>query len=162
MKPGYAVTFRQDLRQGLTTALTVAGQETWLAAGTSSGLVSVWDLRFKLKVGSLCQPGKARVRRLGSVGPGQLAVSVQGNNELGVWSVESSSRQTAITSPAQQHSVTAFSFLSPDRIITAGTDCKLRSWSLSPPLEVLTLGQTEGGVHGVTSRLVEGAQVYSE
>ena len=49
-KPGDAVTFRQDLRQGLTTALTVAGQETWLAAGTSSGLVSVWDLRFKLQV----------------------------------------------------------------------------------------------------------------
>ena len=42
--------FRQDLRQGLTTAFTVAGQETWLAAGTSSGVVSVWDLRFKLQV----------------------------------------------------------------------------------------------------------------
>ena len=51
-KPGNAVKFSQDLRQGLTTALTVAGQETWLAAGTSSGLVSVWDLRFKLQVRS--------------------------------------------------------------------------------------------------------------
>ena len=102
------------------------------------------------------------MRRLGSVGPGQLAVSVQGNNEVGVWSVESSSRQTALTSPAPQHSVTAFSFLSPDRIITGGTDCKLRYWTLSQPLECLTLGQTEGAVHSVTSRLVGGAQVYTE
>ena len=53
-KPGNAVRFSQDLRQGLTTALTVAGQETWLAAGTSSGLVSVWDLRFKLQVRCEC------------------------------------------------------------------------------------------------------------
>ena len=36
---------------GLTTALSVAGEETWLAAETSSGVVSVcWDLRFKLQV----------------------------------------------------------------------------------------------------------------
>ena len=114
------------------------------------------------QVGSLSHPGKSRVRRLGSVGPGQLAVAVQGNTELGVWSVESSSRQTALTSSAQQHSLTAFSFLSPDRVITAGTDCKLKYWSLSSPQECLTLGQTEGAVHGLTSRLVEGAQVYSE
>ena len=93
-------------------------------------------------------------------------MSVQGNNELGVWSVESSSRQISLsTAPAPQHSVTAFSFLSPDspeRLITGGTDCKLRYWTLSPPLESTTLGQTEGAVHGLTSRLVEGAQVYSE
>ena len=50
-KPGHAVSFRQDLRHGLTTALSVAGEETWLAAETSSGVVSVcWDLRFKLQV----------------------------------------------------------------------------------------------------------------
>ena len=36
---------------GLTTALSVAGEETWLAAETSSGVVSVcWDLRSKLQV----------------------------------------------------------------------------------------------------------------
>ena len=28
----------------------VASEETWLAAGTSSGVVSVWDLRFRLQV----------------------------------------------------------------------------------------------------------------
>ena len=49
-KPGHAISFKQDLRHGLTTALSVAAEETWLAAGTSSGVVSVWDLRFRLQV----------------------------------------------------------------------------------------------------------------
>ena len=89
-------------------------------------------------------------------------MSVQGNNELGVWSVESSSRQISLTAPAPQHSVTAFSFLSPDRVITGGTDCRLRYWSLSPPLESTTLGQTEGAVASLSSKLVEGSQVYTE
>ena len=107
------------------------------------------------------------MRRLGSVGQGQLAVSVQGNNELGVWSVESSSRQISLTAPAPQHSITAFAFLSrdrPERLITGGTDCKVRYWSLSPPPEskCTTLGQAEGGVVNVTSKLVEGSQVYTE
>ena len=89
-------------------------------------------------------------------------MSVQGNNELGLWSVESSSRQISLTAPAPQHSVTAFSFLSPDRLITGGTDCKVRYWSLSPPLESTTLGQTEGAVVSLASKLVEGSQVYTE
>ena len=97
------------------------------------------------------------------MGPGQLAVSVQGNNEVGLWSVESSSKQAALTSPAPQHSVTTFSFLAQDRLITGGTDCRLRYWSLSQPLECVTLGQAEGGgAHSVSSKLVEGAQVYTE
>ena len=91
-------------------------------------------------------------------------MSVQGNNELGLWSVESSSRQISLTAPAPQHSITAFTFLSSDRLITGGTDCKLRYWNLSPPLESksTTLGQTEGAVVSVTSKLVEGSQVYTE
>ena len=38
--------FDGDLRQGLTTALCLGTDETWAAAATSSGLVSVWDLRW--------------------------------------------------------------------------------------------------------------------
>ena len=47
---GHAFSFRLGLRHGLTTAMSVATEETWVAAGTSSGVVSVWDLRFKLQV----------------------------------------------------------------------------------------------------------------
>ena len=80
-------------------------------------------------------PNKARVRRLGSVGPGKLAMAVEGNNELGIWDVESSSRQKKVVSNSSgsQHSVTCFNVLSKDRFITGGTDCKLRFWQLHHP-----------------------------
>lgn len=35
-----------------------------------------------VQVGGFTHPNKARVRRLGSVAPGQLVVAVQGNNEV--------------------------------------------------------------------------------
>ena len=163
-KPGNAVSCRQDQRQGLTTAMCVAGQESWLAAGTSSGVATIWDLRFRLQVGVLTHPSKARVRRLGSAAAGQLVMAVQGNNEVSVWGVESSSRQSCVMSQGSQHSVTAFSLLSQDRFITGGTDCKLRYWQLSGPLESVTLGQADQqqAVTSLTSKLVEGCQVYSE
>ena len=44
--------FDGDLRQGLTTALCLGTDETWAAAATSSGLVSVWDLRYKTVSGT--------------------------------------------------------------------------------------------------------------
>ena len=49
-KQGNAMSFKQDLRQGNTTAMCVAGHETWLAAGTCNGVVTVWDLRFGIQV----------------------------------------------------------------------------------------------------------------
>ena len=104
------------------------------------------------------------MRRLDSMGPGQLVMSVQGNNEVGLWNVESSSRQTCVMSAASgaQHSVTAFSMMEQDRFITGGTDCKIRYWSLAPTPETLTLGQSEANVSSLSSKLVEGSQVYTE
>ena len=80
-------------------------------------------------------PNKARVRRLGSVGPGKLAMAVEGNNELGIWDVESSSRQKKVVSNSSvsEHCVTCFSVLSKDKFITGGTDSKLRSWQIYDP-----------------------------
>lgn len=77
--------FEGDLRQGLTTAMCLGTDETWVAAATSSGVVTVWDLRFRLRVSGFVHPGKARVRRLvAGPQPGQLLAAVQGNNEV-VW-----------------------------------------------------------------------------
>ena len=77
--------FDGDLRQGLTTAMCLGTDETWVAAATSSGVVTVWDLRFRLRVSGFVHPGKARVRRLvAGPQPGQLLAAVQGNNEV-VW-----------------------------------------------------------------------------
>ena len=91
--------FEGDLRQGLTTAMCLGTDETWVAAATSSGVVTVWDLRFRLRVSGFVHPGKARVRRLvAGPQPGQLLAAVQGNNEVGLWSLESGSRQVAVWS----------------------------------------------------------------
>jgi phosphoinositide-3-kinase regulatory subunit 4 len=82
-KPGDALKFDGDLRQGLTTAMCLGADETWVAAATSSGAVNVWDLRFQLRVSGFLHPGRARVRRLAAgPAPGQLLVAVQGNNEV--------------------------------------------------------------------------------
>lgn len=128
-------------------------------------------------MGGFTHPNKARVRRLGSVAPGQLVVAVQGNNEVvrinirsqvqsrvqvGVWSVESSSRQSYVTAAGAGpgHSVTAMALLAPDSFITGGTDCAVRCWHLGAPhAETVSLG---GEQCAVASRLVEGATVYTE
>ena len=76
--------FEGDLRQGLTTAMCLGTDETWVASATSSGVVTVWDLRFRLRVSGFVHPVKARVRRLvPGHQPGQLLAAVQGNNEVG-------------------------------------------------------------------------------
>ena len=91
-------------------------------------------------------------------------MSVQGNNEAGAWCLESSSRQSCMMSSSggSQHSVTCFSVISPDRVITGGSDCKLRYWQLVQPQEVVTLGQQENNVAPVTNKLVQGCQMFTE
>ena len=72
-------------------------------------------------------------------------MSVQGNNEVfsliclnasfilmsgqvGVWSIESSSRQSCVQSGqgGAQHSVTSLALVSGEKFITGGTDCRIR------------------------------------
>ena len=83
---------------------------------------------------SSCQhPAKARVRRLADTGrPGCLLVSVQGNNEVGIWNLESGSRQQVLwasTAPplaaaqASQHSACAL-LASGNCVVSGGTDCR--------------------------------------
>jgi len=168
-KPGTAIRFSQELKQGLTTAMCVAGEESWLAAGTSNGLVGVWDLRFRLQVANLVHPARARVRRLvGGLKAGQVLVSVQGNNEVGLWNVESGSRQQVVwassspplsISQPSQHSVCCMAVAGPG-LLTGGTDCKLRLWQLNQPQDSCILGADY--THTVRSRLVEGTEVLVE
>jgi len=168
-KPGTAVKFSQELKAGLSTAMCVGGDESWVAGGTSSGVVGVWDLRFRLQVATITHPAKARVRRLvGGAKPGQLLVSVQGNNEVGVWSVESGSRQQAVwasTAPPlaishpSQHSVCCMA-MAGTGLITGGTDCKVRYWHLTHPQDSSVVGADY--THTVRTRLVEGTEVFVE
>jgi len=170
-KPGDALRFEGDLRQGLTTAMCLGADETWAAAATSAGVVSVWDLRFRLRVSGLAHPGKARVRRLvAGPGPGQLLAAVQGNNEVGLWSLESGFRHTAVwaspstpLSPASssQHSVCCAAICGAG-LLTGGTDCKIRYWHLPQPQDSFVVGAEAAHQPQVKSRLVEGTEVLVE
>ena len=55
-------------------------------------------------------------------------MSVQGNNEVGLWNVESSSRQTCVMAGTggAQHSVTSLALVTGEKFLTGGTDCKIR------------------------------------
>merc|ERR1712013_543906 len=65
-KPGDALRFEGDLRQGLTTAMCLGTDETWVASATSSGVVTVWDLRFRLR--APCQGARSSPRPWTSAG----------------------------------------------------------------------------------------------
>ena len=76
-----------------------------------------WKSLFLSKVSSFTHPTKARVRRLiPGFSSGQVLVSVQGNNEVGCWNLESGGRHQVLwaslvpplsSSPSSQHSVCA-------------------------------------------------------
>ena len=48
--------------------------------------------------------------------------------QVGVWSIESSSRQSCVQSGqgGAQHSVTSLALVSGEKFITGGTDCRIR------------------------------------
>jgi len=168
-KPGDAVRFESELRNGLLTALAASGDESWLAAGTSNGVVGCWDLRFKLQVSSCQHPAKARVRRLADTGrPGCLLVSVQGNNEVGVWNLESGSRQQVLwasTAPplaaaqASQHSACAL-LASGNCVVSGGTDCRLRWWDMATPTNSFVMACDSQPSY--RTKLVDGTEVIQE
>ena len=62
-----------------------------------------WDLRFRLPIVKCCHPSESRIRQLviahAQPGPHVLA-SVQGNNEVGLWNMESQFRQLALWASA--------------------------------------------------------------
>jgi len=168
-KPGDAVRFECELRNGLLTAMAISGDESWLCAGTSNGVLSCWDLRFKLQVSSCQHPNKARVRRLAATGrPGCLLVSVQGNNEVGVWNLETGSRQQVLwaspspplsTAQASQQSVCAMLW-SGNCVVTGGTDSKLRWWDLAQPNNSQVIATDVQPTY--RTKLVDGTEVLQE
>ena len=48
--------------------------------------------------------------------------------QVGVWSIESSSRQSCVQSGqgGAQHSVTSLALVTGEKFLTGGTDCKIR------------------------------------
>ena len=92
---------------GLITAFEVDELQSWLAVGTGSGFIDIWDMRFQLCIQGMRHPtGKpsasiknpksstsflgARVINLlrHQDQPSSLISSFQGNNEVAIWNID--------------------------------------------------------------------------
>ena len=142
-----AFRLQNDIKEGIQTALALSPDQSWCVRGTSSGYLTCWDMRFRLPIVKCCHPSEARIRQLlvvashtasHSAGPYVLA-SVQGNNEVGLWNMESQFRQLALWASAAPllskdrpslSSVTSMHAIrSPgglNAVVTAGTDMRIR------------------------------------
>ena len=46
-----AFRLENDLHEGLQTSIAMSSDQCWMVNGTSSGVISCWDLRFQLPIG---------------------------------------------------------------------------------------------------------------
>ena len=44
-----------DLREGLQTSIAMSQDQSWFVNGTSSGMITCWDLRFQLPIGTVVE-----------------------------------------------------------------------------------------------------------
>lgn len=132
---------------GLITCLD--GNEFCIACGTSSSIISMFDLRFYIRATTMSYPPyqdkmRKRIRRI-LLCNDEIYCSVDGNNEVSSWNCESASRiKTLWASPApclssthsSHHSVLSMivdSSRETNSVITAGNDMKIRFWDLNNP-----------------------------
>ncbi|KAL0811870.1 hypothetical protein ABMA28_009292 [Loxostege sticticalis] len=144
--PGNAWKLQGDLKQGVYTCL-YAHSSGYIAAGTSSGAVCVWDLRFQLPVTTVRHPNSERVRRIIGFGRSSSRVWACGCRDAGAWCLESTQRTHALWpstnepqplhyTHAASHYISAAYCGSREGnrfLITGGSDQRLRYWDLSHP-----------------------------
>ena len=85
-----AFDVRRDLRRGCITAMITDPWHTWLAMGTSTGDIELYDFRFMVPVKRFEHHYKSSVVRLcmHPAAPSRLVASYQSNNEVAVWNLE--------------------------------------------------------------------------
>ncbi|CAF3717218.1 unnamed protein product [Rotaria sordida] len=141
--------FKNDLNHRLITAFEIDELQSWLAVGTGSGFIDIWDMRFQLCIQGIRHPTGARVISLlrHQDQPSSLISSFQGNNEVAVWNIDKpQTRQKAFwPSPVTPLSLTqslnhyiASMYLWKNdgaiSLLCAGTDMRIRNWNLTQPL----------------------------
>ncbi|XP_030749901.1 phosphoinositide 3-kinase regulatory subunit 4 [Sitophilus oryzae] len=186
-QPGVAWRLENGLRQGVITTFCIDAHQSWLALGTSDGVHTAWDLRFRLPITTINLPASGQGARIRKVIPhptehSWLMSSVQGNNEISMWNLETGSRQKVLwgsTTPplsklqhgTQQttHSVCAMLGGCIDRspfLLSGGTDQRLRFWNLESPTESYLAIPAAIDAPGTTltyrSRLIDGTDVIYE
>ncbi|KAJ8710173.1 hypothetical protein PYW07_009539 [Mythimna separata] len=179
--PGNAWKLQGDLKQGVCTCL-YADPCGYLAVGTSSGAVCVWDLRFQLPITSVRHPNSERVRRI--VGGGSSgSIWVAGGRDAAAWSLESTQRTHALWpstncvqplqyTPAASHYISSIYCGVRDGsrfAVTGGSDLRLRYWNLEQPEDSYVLLHAHNDALRHTpnavkyrSRIIDGTTVIQE
>lgn len=146
---GTSWRLENGLKQGVITSFCLDSHQNWITIGTSSGYHIAWDLRFQLPIATVEHPSAARIRKVISHPTEQswIISSVQGNNEISMWNLETGFRQITLwgsNSPpfskahGNNQSVCAMQAGCIDRagfLLAGGTDQRIRFWDLESPTE---------------------------
>ncbi|KAJ1976638.1 Serine/threonine-protein kinase [Dimargaris cristalligena] len=96
------------LRFGLVTAFVTDPRRTWVLVGTAKGVLTLWDLRFRIAVKSWQHPRRSRIHQLSMylapASHGKWVLVATGRNEVSVWDVESESCHEVFCGQQQQRS----------------------------------------------------------
>ncbi|KAJ8021698.1 Phosphoinositide 3-kinase regulatory subunit 4 [Holothuria leucospilota] len=180
--PDEAWRLKNEPKYGLITSFTMDPGQSWMALGTSNGVHIGWDLRFQLPIATLNHPGGCRVRRMiqHPFHSSWIISSVQGNNEVSMWDMETGARQVTLwASPypalsetqTSNHSVYAMATIpSNDQhpcLLTTGSDQRIRYWNLAEPEQS---GIVMGSVNDsplqplvqYSKRIIDGTEVIVE
>ncbi|CAG8782990.1 25994_t:CDS:2, partial [Racocetra persica] len=84
--------FENPKSHGVITAMVSDKKHRWLLIGTSRGIFTLWDLRFRIQIRSWVHPTKSRISKLllhPQIGSQKWWVIVAaGKNEVSVWDIE--------------------------------------------------------------------------
>ncbi|KAG9284442.1 hypothetical protein G9A89_023699 [Geosiphon pyriformis] len=85
-------TFENPRSHGVVTAMVMDQSHKWLLIGTSRGIFTLWDLRFRIQLRSWVHPTKSRISRLllhPQAGRNRTWIIIAaGKNEVSVWDIE--------------------------------------------------------------------------
>lgn len=167
-------------RLGLVTSFDVHHELSWLVLGTSDGAHICWDMRFQLPVNTVHHPNRSHVRRclVNQSTASSIVSSVQGNNEIDFWDVETNTRQRALwaskspvlsTTQSSPHCINGiqlgYAHGRAAFVIAAGNDMRIRFWDLVTPgdSQIVVPGADDTPDPVVyESRLIDGTEVIFE
>ncbi|GES86228.1 ARM repeat-containing protein [Rhizophagus clarus] len=81
-------TFKNPKNHGVITAMVTDKKFRWLLVGTSRGIFTLWDLRFRNQLRSWVHPTKSRISRLLLYPQKPWVIVAAGKNEVSIWDVE--------------------------------------------------------------------------
>ncbi|RKP06806.1 armadillo-type protein, partial [Thamnocephalis sphaerospora] len=85
-------TFAPPPSHGALTAFVIDHRRTWMLSGSSRGVLTLWDLRFRIPLRSWMHPRRERIHRMvmhaGPKSRGRIVAVSAGRNEVSIWDVE--------------------------------------------------------------------------